>query len=119
MKQFLAWLVLYCNALQYFSYHIHSSIAKATSDMLSSSKADLMIIGEEMVYTFLKKLKGMERRNLWYDKNGTKIVQELADKAESKGVNIYFPENFVTADNFDKDHEMPWYVSTTQLTKHV
>ena len=76
-----------------------------------------MIIGEGMVYTFLNKLKGMEKRNLLYDKNGAKIVQELA--AESKGVKIYFPTNFVTADKFDKDHEMPWYVSTTQLTEHV
>ena len=40
-------------------------------------KADLMIIGKGMVYTFLNKLKGMERRNLLYDKNGAKIVQEL------------------------------------------
>ena len=53
-----------------------------------------MIIGEGMVYTFLNKLKGMERRNLLYDKNGAKIVQELADKAESKGVKMYFPKNF-------------------------
>ena len=78
-----------------------------------------MIIGEGMMYTFLNKLKGMERRNLLYNKNRAKIVQELADKAESKGVKIYSPKNFVTADKFDKDYEMPWYISTTQLTEHV
>ena len=101
------------------SYHVLSFSAKVHDKIQLIrnllDKADLMIIGGGMAYTFLKKLKGMEIGNSLYDEDGAKIVQELADKAESKGVKMYFPVDFVTADKFDKDAT----VGTTQLTEHV
>ena len=117
MKQFLAWAQYWCSIVMLYNNSLTTSILLVICNL--PDKADLMIIGKGMVNTFLNKLKGMERRNLLYNKNnGAKIVQELADKAESKGVNfnIYFPKNFVTADKFDKDHEMPWYISTIRLS---
>lgn len=56
-----------------------------------------------MAFTFLKKLKGMEIGNSLFDEEGFQIVEELVAKAESKGVKMYFPEDFITADKFDKD----------------
>ena len=62
----------------YYNNSFTTSILLVICNLLD--KADLMIIGEGMVYTFLYKLIGMERRNLLYDKNGAKIVQELASR---------------------------------------
>lgn len=66
-------------------------------------KADLMIIGGGMTYTFLKKMRGMEIGSSLYDEDGSKIVEELVEKAKSKGVKMCFPEDFITADKFDKN----------------
>lgn len=66
-------------------------------------KVNLMIIGGGMAFTFLKKLRGMEIGKSLFDEEGSQIVEELVAKAESKGVKIYFPEDFITADKFDKD----------------
>jgi len=38
-----------------------------------------------------------------FDEPGSKIVKEIADKAKEKGIKIHFPEDFVTADKFDKN----------------
>ena len=38
-----------------------------------------------------------------FDEEGASIVGELMEKAEKKGIKIHLPNDFVTADKFDKD----------------
>jgi phosphoglycerate kinase len=66
-------------------------------------KVNVMIIGGGMVYTFMKVLKGMEIGASLFDQEGSQIVKNLMTKAETKGVKMIFPIDFVTADKFDKD----------------
>ncbi|KAK7582304.1 hypothetical protein V9T40_013749 [Parthenolecanium corni] len=63
---------------------------------------DMIIVGG-MAYTFLKELKNMKIGNSLFDAEGSKIVQKLADKAKSLGVQLYFPVDFITADKFDEN----------------
>ena len=63
-------------------------------------KADDIIIGGGMAYTFLKVLNGMEIGNSLYDPAGAEIVAELVAKAKEKGVRIHLPVDFITADAF-------------------
>jgi phosphoglycerate kinase len=64
-------------------------------------KADELIIGGGMAYTFLKVLNGMEIGKSIFDAEGAKIVPELMAKAKAKGVKIHLPVDFVAADKFD------------------
>ena len=41
-----------------------------------------------------------------FDAEGAKIVGELMEKAEKKGVQIHLPVDFITADKFDKDAQV-------------
>jgi len=66
-------------------------------------KADDIIIGGGMAYTFRKVLDGMEIGNSLFDPAGAEIVAELVDKAKEKGVRIHLPVDFVTADRFAPD----------------
>ena len=63
-------------------------------------KADDIIIGGGMAYTFLKVLNGMKIGNSLYDPAGAEIVSELVAKAKEKGVCIHLPVDFVTGDAF-------------------
>jgi len=63
-------------------------------------KADDIIIGGGMAYTFLKVLNGMQIGNSLYDPAGAEIVSELVAKAKEKGVSIHLPVDFVTGDAF-------------------
>jgi len=63
-------------------------------------KADDIIIGGGMAYTFLKVLNGMQIGNSLYDPAGAEIVSELVAKAKEKGVRIHLPVDFVTGDAF-------------------
>jgi len=63
-------------------------------------KADDIIVGGGMAYTFLKILNGMEIGNSLYDEEGAKIIDELMAKAKERGVNIHLPVDFVTGDDF-------------------
>lgn len=63
-------------------------------------KADDIIIGGGMAYTFLKVLNGMQIGNSLYDPAGAEIVQELVAKAKEKGVRIHLPVDFITGDAF-------------------
>ncbi len=65
------------------------------------SKADQIIIGGGMAYTFKKVLNGMEIGESLFDPEGAKIVQELADQAKAKNVELIFPVDYVCADKFD------------------
>lgn len=63
-------------------------------------KADDIIVGGGMAFTFRKVLEGMEIGNSLFDEEGAKIVPELIEKAKARGVNIHLPVDFVTGDDF-------------------
>jgi phosphoglycerate kinase len=64
-------------------------------------KADEIIIGGGMAYTFLKVLSGMSIGDSLFDPKGAEIVPRIEAKARSKGVTIQLPTDFVIADKFD------------------
>ena len=66
-------------------------------------KADKIIIGGGMVYTFYKQLHGVKIGNSLFDAEGSKIVGELVEKAKARGVELIFPVDFVAADKFAPD----------------
>ncbi|MGB8166083.1 MAG: phosphoglycerate kinase [Chthoniobacteraceae bacterium] len=66
-------------------------------------KADEIIIGGGMAFTFKKVLEGMEIGNSLFDAKGAEIAKELFDKAAAKGVKIHLPVDFVLADKFAPD----------------
>ena len=66
-------------------------------------KANEIIIGGGMAFTFKKELEGMEIGNSLYDAEGAKIAKELFAKAAVKGVRILLPVDFVAADKFDAE----------------
>lgn len=63
-------------------------------------KADEIIIGGGMSFTFKKVLEGMAIGTSLFDAEGAKIAQELFDKAKAKGVKLTLPVDFITADRF-------------------
>ena len=66
-------------------------------------KADDIIIGGGMAYTFHKVISGMEIGDSLFDPAGAEIIPELMEKAKAKGVNIHLPVDFITADQFSPD----------------
>ena len=64
-------------------------------------KANEIIIGGGMAFTFKKVLDGMEIGDSLFDPEGAKIVQELMEKASAAGVKIHLPVDFVCGDKFD------------------
>ncbi len=64
-------------------------------------KANELIIGGGMAFTFKKELEGMAIGDSLYDPEGAKIAKELFAKAAAKGVKITLPVDFVCADKFD------------------
>lgn len=66
-------------------------------------KADEIIIGGGMAYTFKKVIDGMEIGGSLFDPEGAKIVADLAAKAKAGGVNLIFPVDYVCADGFSAD----------------
>ena len=65
------------------------------------AKADEIIIGGGMAYTFKKVIDGMQIGDSLFDAEGAKIVQELSDQAKAKDVKLIFPVDYVCADKFD------------------
>jgi len=65
------------------------------------AKADAIIIGGGMAYTFKKVIDGMTIGDSLFDAEGAKIVQALADEAKARGVKLIFPVDYVCADKFD------------------
>ena len=64
-------------------------------------KADQIIIGGGMAFTFKKVLSGMPIGNSLFDEEGAKLVPGLMEKAREKGKEILLPVDFVTGDRFD------------------
>ena len=69
-------------------------------------KADDIIIGGGMAYTFHKVLNGMSIGNSLYDPAGAEIVGELVAKAKEKGVRIHLPVDFITGNKFAPDSDL-------------
>jgi phosphoglycerate kinase len=66
-------------------------------------KADKVIIGGGMAYTFHKINRGAKIGSSLFDPEGAKIVAELEAKAKAKGVELIFPIDFVCGDKFGPD----------------
>lgn len=66
-------------------------------------KADKLIIGGGMAYTFHKVNRGMKIGSSLFDKTGAEIVAELEAKAKQRGVELIFPVDFVCGDKFGPD----------------
>jgi len=64
-------------------------------------KADEILIGGGMTFTFKKVLDGMEIGSSLFDAEGAKIVGELVAKAKERGVRLVLPVDYVCADKFD------------------
>jgi phosphoglycerate kinase len=65
-------------------------------------KADNIIIGGAMAYTFLK-AKGGNVAKSRVEEEKLELARELMKKADAKGVKIYLPEDSVVADSFSND----------------
>src|SRR5436190_12066361 len=66
-------------------------------------KANEIIIGGGMAFTFKKVLEGMEIGNSLFDPKGAEIAKELFEKAAAKGVKIHLPVDFICGDKFSPD----------------
>ncbi len=66
-------------------------------------KANKVIIGGGMAYTFHKINRGMKIGSSLFDPEGAKIVAELEAKAKAKGVELIFPVDFICGDKFGPD----------------
>lgn len=64
-------------------------------------KANEIIIGGGMAFTFKKELQGMAIGNSLYDAEGARIAKDLFAKAAAKQVKITLPVDFICADKFD------------------
>ena len=69
-------------------------------------KVNTLIVCGGMAFTFKKVLDNMDIGNSLFDEPGSKTVKELMDKAASKNVKVVLPNDFVTADKFDKDAQV-------------
>jgi phosphoglycerate kinase len=67
------------------------------------AKADEIIIGGGMAYTFKKVINGMAIGDSLFDPEGAKIVQQLTDDAKGRGVKLIFPVDYICADKFAPD----------------
>lgn len=66
-------------------------------------KADEIIIGGGMAFTFKKVLDNIEIGSSLFDEEGAKLVPELMAKAEKAGKKIILPVDYVAADKFAAD----------------
>jgi phosphoglycerate kinase len=64
-------------------------------------KANEIIIGGGMAFTFKKELEGMAIGDSLFDSEGAKIAKDLFAKAKAKGVIITLPVDFLCGDKFD------------------
>ena len=68
-------------------------------------KVDNLIIGGGMAYTFLKS-QGYEIGDSLLEADKVDYAKEMIEKAEAKGVKLYLPVDFKTADRFAADAEV-------------
>jgi phosphoglycerate kinase len=66
------------------------------------NKANNILIGGGMAFTFVKAMGGTIGKSLCED-DKLELAKELLTKAKAKGVNLYIPTDAVIADNFAND----------------
>ncbi|EON67466.1 phosphoglycerate kinase [Coniosporium apollinis CBS 100218] len=66
-------------------------------------KVNSLVICGGMAFTFKKTLEGVGIGNSLFDEAGAKTVGDLVEKAKKNNVKIVLPNDYVTADKFDKD----------------
>jgi phosphoglycerate kinase len=66
------------------------------------SKANNILIGGGMAFTFVKAMGGSIGKSLCED-DKLELAKELLEKAKAKGVSLYIPTDAVIADNFAND----------------
>ncbi|KIY42870.1 phosphoglycerate kinase [Fistulina hepatica ATCC 64428] len=66
-------------------------------------KVDVLIIGGGMAFTFKKTLQGVPIGNSLFDEASSEKVAALVEKAKARNIQLVFPDEYVTADKFDKD----------------
>uniref|UniRef100_A0A6B2L5E6 Phosphoglycerate kinase n=1 Tax=Arcella intermedia TaxID=1963864 RepID=A0A6B2L5E6_9EUKA len=66
-------------------------------------KIDRLIIGGGMSFTFEKVLHNTQIGKSLFDQEGSKIVNEIVNKAKEKGVELFLPVDWVAAEKFDKN----------------
>ncbi|KAK7536123.1 phosphoglycerate kinase [Phyllosticta citribraziliensis] len=66
-------------------------------------KVNTIIICGGMAFTFKKTLENMAIGDSLFDKAGAETVPNLVEKAKKNNVKIVLPNDFITADKFDKD----------------
>ncbi len=66
------------------------------------SKANNIIIGGGMAFTFVKAMGGTIGKSLCED-DRLETAKELIEKAKEKGVNLFLPSDTIIADNFSND----------------
>ncbi|MBX3163111.1 MAG: phosphoglycerate kinase [Bacteroidetes bacterium] len=66
------------------------------------NKADNILIGGGMAFTFVKAMGGHIGKSLC-EEDRLETAKELLNKAKAKGVNLYIPTDAVIADNFAND----------------
>ncbi|MFI5356574.1 MAG: phosphoglycerate kinase [Opitutales bacterium] len=64
-------------------------------------KADAIIIGGGMAFTFKKVVEGVAIGDSLFDPEGAKIAAELVAAAQTRGVKLIFPIDYLCADKFD------------------
>lgn len=64
---------------------------------------DEMIIGGGMAFTFNKVLDNAKIGKSLFDEEGSKIINDIMNKAKEKNVKIHLPLDFVTADKFEEN----------------
>eukprot|EP01121_Diplochlamys_sp_Union-15-3_P014127 TRINITY_DN4471_c0_g1_i1.p1 TRINITY_DN4471_c0_g1~~TRINITY_DN4471_c0_g1_i1.p1 ORF type:complete len:416 (-),score=106.03 TRINITY_DN4471_c0_g1_i1:48-1295(-) len=69
-------------------------------------KVDEMIIAGGMAYTFLKVAQHAKIGKSIFDEKGSKLVNEILEKAKERNVKVHLPVDFVTANKFDKNAEV-------------
>lgn len=69
-------------------------------------RADEIIIGGAMAFTFKKVLNNMAIGASLFDAEGAKMVKDLMDKAAAKKVKIHLPVDYICGDKFAEDAQV-------------
>jgi phosphoglycerate kinase len=80
-------------------------------------KADEIIIGGGMAFTFLKVLEDIKIGKSLFDEKGAELVPELIAKAKEKGVKIILPVDFIAAEKFADNDADAANIATKVVTK--
>jgi phosphoglycerate kinase len=78
-------------------------------------KADEIIIGGGMAFTFKKVLNNLEIGDSLFDPEGAKLVADLVAKAQARGVKLHLPVDYVCANRFAEDAEVKAADDTTGI----